>query len=169
MRELQVVRGSGDPQGPRSRNGHHQGNSLAHRAPVNACEYRAVSKDGRIVCQKIVEGDPEVSPNLCRDCPFKQINCAHLRFSLRLHSPSPLVVRFNGRTEVWDDGPPQLALQHAACSERVVPIHGPRACVSCPLRQPLHESATECEPKRPAVAGGKVVSFPAREAMAAAG
>ncbi|MFN2290294.1 MAG: hypothetical protein ACK2UC_03775, partial [Anaerolineae bacterium] len=82
------------------------------RQPQTVCEHRSVSKDGRIMCGKIVEGDPEVSPNLCRDCPFKAVNCSHLRFSLRLSSPSPLIVRFNGRTEVWDDDPPQLSFEH---------------------------------------------------------
>lgn len=134
----------------------------------SACEYRTVSKEGRIICQKIVEGDPEVSPNICRDCPFKAVDCAHLRFSLCRSSASPLVVRFNGRTEVWDDGPSRLTFERAACAERVVPIHGPGACADCPLRQPLRETAAEPPAHKPAAAG-KVVSFPAREAVAAAG
>ena len=139
------------------------------RQHLSACEHRTVSKDGRIVCQKIVEGDSEVSPNVCRECPYKAIDCAHLRFSLRLNSPSPLVVRFNGRSEVWDDGPPRLTLERAACAERVVPIHGVRACANCALRQPLRVAAAESRAAQPAAAAGRVVSFPTREPLAAAG
>jgi hypothetical protein len=139
------------------------------RQHLSACEHRTVSKDGRIVCQKIVEGDPEVSPNVCRECPYKAIDCAHLRFSLRLSSPSPLVVRFNGRSEIWDDGPPRLALERAACAERVVPIHGVRACTNCALRQSLRVAAAESRAAQSAAAAGRVVSFPAREPLAAAG
>jgi hypothetical protein len=169
MRELQLARRSGAPQVPGAQGGACQLDALSGHQHQVACEHRSVSKDGRIVCQKIVEGDPEVSPNVCRDCPFKQINCAHLRFSLRVDSPSPLVVRFNGRTEVWDDGPPRLSLERAACTERVVPIHGPLACANCPARLPLGEPAVEPRSLRPSVAAGKVVFFPAREAVAAAG
>jgi hypothetical protein len=169
MRELQVVRGSGSSRGAGRVDSSCQLEGGAARARLSACEHRTVSKDGRIVCRKIVNGEPEVSPNICRDCPFKQINCAHLRFSLRLDSPSPLVVRFNGQTEIWDDGPPRLALERAACSERVLPIHGPRACASCSLRQPLDSTTGVPEPRRPGVVVGRVVSFPTREAAAAAG
>ncbi len=169
MRELQLVR---RPAATEEACPSHETCRPGCRLPrqhLSACEHRAASRDGRIVCEKIVDGDPEVSPNICRDCPYKQVNCAHLRFSLRLHSPSPLVVRYNGRTEVWDDGPPELALDRAACTERVVPIHGPRACESCPLRQPLRDTTAEAG-NRPAAPGvGKVVSFPTREALAAAG
>ncbi|MGD2207423.1 MAG: hypothetical protein PVH17_11665, partial [Anaerolineae bacterium] len=40
------------------------------------CEHRTVSKEGRIVCRKIVEGEGEVSPNVCRACPARAVNCA---------------------------------------------------------------------------------------------
>jgi hypothetical protein len=132
------------------------------------CEHRTVSKEGRIVCNKVVEGDPEVSPNLCRDCPFKAVDCSHLRFSLRLSSPSPLIVRFNGRTEIWDDDPPQLSFQHAACAARVIPIPDPRACAGCALRQPLQAAP---DPAAETLAPpGRVVAFPGREpALAATG
>lgn len=144
--------------------------TTAAPAPAPAgCEHRTVSREGRIVCKKIVEGNPEVSPNVCRDCPFKAINCSHLRFSLRLSSPSPLVVRFNGRTELWDDGPAELRFDHAACAARVAPIHSPQACAACAQRQ-----LAQPEPARPAAAlpEGRVVAFDqgrGREALAAAG
>jgi len=131
--------------------------------PAIGCEHRTVSKDGRILCTKIVEGDNEVSPNVCRDCPMRAVNCEHLCFSLRLSSPSPLTVRFNGRTEIWDDGPPQLDFQRAACAARVVPIYGPRACAGCALRKE-HLPALPDPVEHPA----KVVTFPGREAVAAA-
>jgi hypothetical protein len=169
MRELQLVRRPVASEDACQLAGGCGSESAVPRAQLSACEHRTVSRDGRIVCQKIVDGDPEVSPNVCRACPYRQINCANLRFSLRLHTPSPLLVRFNGRTELWDDGPPQLVLERAACAERVVPIHGPRACADCPLRRPLRDGTAESKPGRPAVAGGKVVSFPTREAVAAAG
>lgn len=148
------------------------------QAPVVArslatCEYRNVSKDGRIVCSKIIEGDNEVSPTICRGCPFRSVNCEHLRFSLSQSSPSPLVVRFNGRTEIWDDDPPELHFERAACAERVIPIPNARACVGCALRKPLN-AAPEQPQRRPrtvrrAVAGGKVVAFREGSAAAAAG
>jgi len=100
MRELRLARRPGESEATSGVD--------AARQHLRACEHRTVSKDGRIICQKIVDGDPEVSPNVCRDCPYKAVDCAHLRFSLRLSSSSPLVVRFNGRTEVWDDGPARL-------------------------------------------------------------
>ena len=52
------------------------------------CAHRSVDRNGRIICKKIVEGDNEVSPNTCRDCPAKEIGCSKLRFSLRKFSPS---------------------------------------------------------------------------------
>jgi hypothetical protein len=142
-----------------------QGQALA----LSPCEHRNVAKDGRIVCRKIVEGDGEVSPNVCRACPFKAVNCGHLCFSLCQTSPSPLIVRFNGRTEVWDDGPPELRFERAACEARVMPIHDPRSCAGCSLRQPLHAPVEPVVTRRPAAGVGKVVSFPSREALAATG
>jgi hypothetical protein len=169
MRELRLARGPAAAEGVAETDTQRPIDRLATRPHLSACEHRTVSREGRIVCQKIVEGDREVSPNVCRDCPYKKVNCTHLRFSLRLSSPSPLLVRYNGRTEVWDDGPPQLAFARAACAERVVPIHGPRACSDCPLRQPLRDAAVQYPPAQSAAAMGRVVSFPAREAAAAVG
>ena len=143
-------------------------------APVQAqsassCEYRAVSKDGRIVCSKIVEGDNEVSPNICRSCPFKLINCAHLCFSLCQTSSSPLVVRYNGRTEIWDDNPPELEFERAACTARVIPIYEPRSCSGCSMQLPLQPPAEEQKRRKQAAGLGKVVPFPSHEALAATG
>jgi hypothetical protein len=136
---------------------------------LSSCEHRTVSKDGRIVCAKIVEGDNQVSPNVCRECPFKAVNCAHLRFSLRQIFPSPLTVRFNGRTEIWNDEPAELRFEHAACAARITPIEHPRSCAACPLRQALQAPAEEQITRRRASGTGKVVPFPQREPMAATG
>ena len=136
---------------------------------LSSCEHRKVSKDGRIVCTQIVEGDNEVSPNVCRDCPFKAVNCAHLRFSLRQTAPSRLVVRYNGRTEIWDDDPPELHFERAACTAKVTPIHEPRSCAGCALRQPLQAPVEHSRRRRRVAGTGKVVSFPSREALVAAG
>ena len=81
------------------------------------CQYRSVARDGRIICKKIVEGENEVSPNLCRDCPARQIGCEKLHFSLEKLSPSPVVVRYgNGHSEVWDDEPARIRFVRAACA-----------------------------------------------------
>ena len=145
--------------------------TVGRAAHPATCEHRSVAADERIVCVKITEGDAEVSPNVCRDCPFKAVDCSHLRFSLRLTSPSPLVVRFNGRQEVWDDGPPCLQFERAACAERVMPLHDARVCVECALRQPVQAAAEPAirEPAAASRAPGVVVPFPTREAVAAAG
>jgi hypothetical protein len=135
---------------------------------LSPCEYRTVSKDGRVVCAKIVEGDNQVSPNVCRGCPFKAVNCAHLRFSLQQTSPSPLIVRYNGRTEIWDDDPPELRFEHAACAARITPIENPRSCIGCPLRQAL-QAPVKRRGQHLRANPGKVVPFPQREAVAATG
>lgn len=136
---------------------------------TSSCEHRKVSKDGRFICAQIVEGDNEVSPNICRDCPFKAVDCGHLRFSLRQTEPSRLVVRYNGRTEVWDDDPPELHFERAACTAKVMPIYTPRSCAGCALRHPLQAPAERPERRRKVAGAGRVVSFPSREALVAAG
>lgn len=141
-------------------------------AVLAPCEHRVVSKTGRILCSKITEGDNLVSPELCRSCPFAAIDCSHLRFSLRQTSSSPLIVRFNGREEIWDDHPPQILFEQAACAVKVAPISGPEECVGCSLRCPtsqpevadVQESAPRSVrppvgPAKPAV-GENVVPFP---------
>jgi len=149
-------------------------------AASGGCEHRSVAADGRIVCRKIAWGENNVSPSLCRSCPSQAVNCAHLRFSLRHSSPSSLLVRFSGRTEVWTDDRPALEFQQAACALQVMPLHSPRSCASCSLRQPVGAAVTparaagETEPAarpRPANGGGtcpattpgKVVPFPDQE------
>lgn len=129
-----------------------------------ACEHRTVSRDGRIVCKKIVEGQAEVSPHVCRQCPYRAVNCQHLRFSLRLSSPSPLLVRYNGRSELWDDGPAELRFDRAACAARVMPIHSPQACAECSLRQAAWGEA--CPAGEAPAGSGRVVAFPGRVAAA---
>jgi len=140
-----------------------------HAQRLSICENRTVSKDGRIICAKIVEGDNEVSPNVCRECPFRAVDCSHLRFSLRLDAGSPLIVRYNGRTEIWDDGPAELSFERAACGVKVMPIYGPRSCAGCALRQTMGLQAEQPLKIPHAGANGKVVSFPSREALAVAG
>ena len=146
----------------------------------SGCEHRTVAPDGRIVCKKIAWGENKVSPSLCRTCPAQTVNCAHLRFSLRHSPPSSLLVRHSGRTEVWNDDRPALEFQQAACALQVMPLHSPRSCASCAMRQPA--SAAQVEPAarplpadrggaRPAASPGKVVPFPEqeREPVAATG
>ena len=135
------------------------------RNPSSAvlCEHRQVSNDGRIVCNKIVEGNNQVTPNECRTCPFRRVNCVHLRFSLKQTSPSPLIVRFNGHQEVWDDGPPELRFARAACVLKVMPVENPLACAHCALRQPLSAPAM---PEAAPTADGKIVPFPLRRVAA---
>src|SRR5512137_1092977 len=106
---------------------------------LKPCPYRHVGDEGHILCDKIKTGDKEVSPNICRDCPVSAINCSHLRATLDHSSRPPITVRYgNGKTEVWDDvGGPAIALERAACASKVVPIHSPRDCAGCALRQAL--------------------------------
>jgi hypothetical protein len=151
-------------------------------AGLSPCEHRTVSKDGRIICARIVDGENTVAPEICRSCPVKAVNCGHLRFALRQTSPSPLIVRFNGRTEVWDDDPPEIQFEQAACAARVMPIEHARVCAGCTLRQPVQggQMAPGCQVgmvgaeqprrrQRRAAAAGKVVVFPGREPVAATG
>ena len=133
-------------------------------APSSGCENRSVAPDGRIVCRKIAWGENKVSPSLCRACPSQSVNCAHLRFSLRHSPPSSLLVRFSGRTEIWTDDRPALEFQQAACALQVMPLHSPRSCASCSLRQPVGVAEIESAARpHPAAAPGKVVPFPERE------
>jgi len=104
-------------------------------ATTNPCEHRQVTGDGRVICRKIGTGDAEVSAELCASCPAAVIGCAHLRFTLRKHAPVPIVVRYaGGRTEVWDDVPPTMRLDRAACVLRREPISCPADCAGCGLR-----------------------------------
>ena len=145
------------------------GSSERDTVSLSSCEHRTAAKDGRIICSKVSEGDNEVSPNLCRECPFRAVNCSHLRFSLRQTSPSPLVVRYNGRTEIWDDGPNELSFEHAACAAKVIPIYGPRSCAGCSLRHPVQAPAQKQAQVRKPAAIGRVVAFPSHEPVAVPG
>jgi len=138
---------------------------------ISSCQHRTVAKDGRILCARVVEGENEVSPNVCRECPFKAVNCSHLRFSLRQTSPSPLIVRHNGRTEIWDDGPSELSFHRAACAAKVIPIYEPRSCAGCTLHKPIQVpvETPSRSPAHLAASAGKVVAFPSHEPVAAAG
>lgn len=140
---------------------------MMDRVTSKVCVYRKVSQDGRIICQKIVQGDNEVSPNLCRDCPAKQVSCDKLRFCLQKSSPSPLVVRYgNGHCEVWDNEPARLSFLRAACTARIAPISDPRQCAACPLRTPA-EPLSEDSPLSQVARGGKVIPFPPRVTLVA--
>lgn len=131
------------------------------------CQHRSVDRDGRIICKKIVEGDNEVSPNICRDCPARQITCDKLRFSLQKFSPSPIVVRYgNGHCEVWGDEPARISFLKAACVARIAPITDPQQCAACALRT-ADEPILEEIPVRRIAAGGKVIAFPQRVVAAA--
>ena len=105
---------------------------------LNPCPYRHVGDEGHILCDKIKAGDREVTPNICRVCPISQINCGHLRAKLAHQAHPPVTVRWgNGRTEVWEDAAPSISFDQAACAEKVIPIHSPKDCANCPVRQPL--------------------------------
>ncbi len=105
---------------------------------MKPCPFRHVDADGHILCDKIKFGDREVSLNICRVCPISAINCAHLRATLDHRARAPITVRYGtGRTEVWDDVAPSIALERAACSVKVIPITSPRDCAGCSLRQPM--------------------------------
>jgi hypothetical protein len=137
------------------------------RLTSKVCIHRSVGRDGRIICQKIAGGDSEVSPNLCRDCPARQVGCDKLRFSLQKFSPSPIVVRYgNGHCEVWDDEPARLSFLKAACAARIAPIGDPRQCAACTWRT-AGEPAIEEIPLPKVASGGKVIPFPQRVALAA--
>jgi len=128
---------------------------------VKPCRYRKAEEDGRIVCQKIAQGDDEVTPNVCRTCPAMAINCDHLRFTLQKITPTAILVRYgNGRTEIWNDEPPRIEFLHSACAVEVMPIESPRQCAGCVLRCPA--MAEEVEQER-ALQPAQVIPFPARE------
>jgi hypothetical protein len=105
---------------------------------LKPCPFRQVDNDGRILCDKIKSGEREVSPNICRACPVSAINCAHLRATLDHRARPPITVRYgNGRTEIWDDVEPSIALERAACSAKITPITSARDCAGCALRAPM--------------------------------
>lgn len=123
---------------------------------MTVCQHRLVDKDGRIICEKIREGDREVSPNLCRACPARQVGCDHLRFTLAKTEPSPIVVRYaTGRVEVWNNDPPAVRFRTAACALKVAPVQGVSQCLACSAR--TCRVAPEAEP---AARAGNILVFP---------
>lgn len=106
---------------------------------LKPCPFRHADDEGRIFCDKIKEGDREVTPNICRACPVAQINCAHLRATLDHQARPPIIVRWgNGKSQVWDDlAQDSVVLARGACAEKVIPIRSPRDCVGCALRKPV--------------------------------
>ncbi len=104
---------------------------------IKPCPFRAVNGDGQILCQLIKGNDREITLDICQACPVSQINCQHLRASLDKQDSVSVTVRFvTGRTEVWNDRPPAVAIKHAACAEKAMPIYSPRDCAGCPIRLP---------------------------------
>lgn len=112
---------------------------------LKPCPYRVVDGEGHILCQQIKTGEREVSPAICRACPIAQIDCQHLRATLAQETRLPITVRWgNGKTEIWDDPTPPLALTRAACSAKTIPILSPRDCAGCTIRMQMtdHRSQT---------------------------
>ncbi len=123
---------------------------------MSICEYRSVDKDGRIICQKIREGDREVSPSLCRTCPARQSGCEHLRFTLAKTEPSPIVVRYaTGRVEVWNNEPPAIRFHTAACALKVAPVQSASQCLACSAR-----TCRGVQEAEPAARAGNILVFP---------
>ena len=105
---------------------------------LRPCPYRLVDGEGHILCNQIKSGDREVSPAICRACPIAQIDCRYLKATLDQQTRVPITVRWcNGKTQVWDDPTPPLAMQRAACSAKTIPILSPRDCAGCAIRQAL--------------------------------
>ena len=122
--------------------------------PESHCEHRQVTTDGRVVCRKVGRGDTEVSVALCTACPAALIQCSHLRFTLRKHAPPPIVVRYaGGRTEVWDDMPPSMHFERAACALCRDAIHTPADCAGCTLRAAVPAEPAVAEPRRKVAVG----------------
>jgi hypothetical protein len=140
---------------------------------MKPCPFRHAADDGRVVCEKIVQGDTEVGPNICRACPVMAINCTHLRFTLQKISSTSILVHYgNGRSEVWAAEPPRVALARGACAAKVMPIDGPKACVGCPLHSALSQPERDqpvlphVHPVPAANRAGRLLTFPARRAAA---
>ena len=105
---------------------------------LKPCPFRLVDSVGQILCDKIKIGERQVSAQICNACPVAAIDCAHLRATLEQQSRPAITVRWgNGKSEVWDTAAPTVALGRAACAAKVMPIHSPRDCAGCALREPL--------------------------------
>ena len=115
---------------------------------LKPCPYRLVDGTGQILCDKIRTGDRAVSPEICRACPVAAIDCAHLRAQLTQHTRPAITVRWgNGKSEVWSDPTPIIALDRAACAQKVIPIHSSRDCAGCPLHQSLSAPVIASNPE----------------------
>lgn len=105
---------------------------------LRPCPNRLVDGEGHILCNQIKRGDREVSPAICRACPIAQIDCRHLKATLDQQTRAPITVRWgNGKTQIWEDPTPPLAMQRAACAAKTIPILSPRDCAGCAIRQVL--------------------------------
>jgi hypothetical protein len=130
--------------------------------PQHPCQHRTVLEDGRVTCDKIVLGDPEVSLEICDNCPAQACNCQHLRFSLKKIALTPITVRWaNGHREVWDDQPPRVSFLHSACAQKTTSVLSPTDCLACSMR---HSIATEpvdqvIAPPAPVALGENVIPF----------
>jgi hypothetical protein len=142
---------------------------------MKPCSLRHAEEDGRVVCKKIVQGDNEVGPNICRACPVMAINCTHLRFTLQKITSTAILVRYgNGRSEVWAADPPRVALARGACAAKVMPIDGPKACAGCTLHHALIQPTSDQAglplvnpvPVGASAGAGRLLTFPARRAAA---
>ncbi len=108
---------------------------------MTACLHRRVDDEGHILCERIASGEREVTPATCSACPVASIDCSHLRATLRQDTRPPILIRYgNGRTQILKDDLPALALQQAACAERITPILSPCDCSGCSRRMPLRAS-----------------------------
>ncbi len=124
---------------------------------LKPCQYRTVNEGGQLICAKIVQGDREVSEEICSACPVAAINCQHLRFSLTKNEQAQIVVRYaNGRQEVWDREAPGVRFQRVACAALCIPLDGVSVCQQCSLRRPA------------VVAGAQMAVLPAAEPQTAA-
>jgi hypothetical protein len=138
---------------------------------MKPCPFRHAEDDGRVVCERIVQGDREVGPNLCRACPVMSINCSHLRFTLRKTGSGSILVRYgDGRSEVWAGEPPGVIFARGACAAKVMPIEGPKSCAGCALHsvsiQPAADRQAVPTTSPAAAHAGKLLAFPARRAAA---
>jgi hypothetical protein len=140
-----------------------------NKAPTagRLCVHREVAADGRIVCRKIVRGDPGITPDLCARCPAAEIGCRHLRFSLRQESCPPIRIYYSsGRSEVLEAEPPALSFVRAGCEVYVRAVPGVETCLSCPERAAVGRRAARAKDGN---LGGETKVVPLSQARVAGG